>query len=370
MKFPAVAFVAIALTTTAFTHKSSPLSTPGFTIDCTIEGYPDYTVLYLVNRSGDNSEILDSAAIVAKHLKFKGTFKGKTLYASIQTKTLTDYKFLWLENRAMTFKAVKGKFRSAIITGSQTQADDDRLNAQTDPLFEKTRILGRRLDSVSQEQQIILKKQIDSIHRVRREIDRQFIKSYPSSVISASLLNTYASTYGKEVTAELYKALLPELKASFYGKTILKYLTLNKKLQVGDKYVDFSANNPGGKSIKISQYAGRVFLIDFWASWCIPCRKQNPILVKTYNTYKSKGFEVIGVSIDAANAKTQWIDAIKKDGLPWENISELKGDKCNAALIYGISGIPDNFLIDKNGTIVARNLRGQELDDKLARLLK
>lgn len=118
---------------------------------------------------------------------------------------------------------------------------------------------------------------------------------------------------------------------------------------------------------KLSEFNNKLVLLEFWGSWCGPCRRENPHLVKTYNEYHSKGFEIFAVSLE--ETKEKWKKAIKKDSLSWTHVSDLKGRDNSAGLIYGVNGIPDNFLIDKNGTIVARNLRGEKLNEKLTELL-
>jgi thiol-disulfide isomerase/thioredoxin len=108
-------------------------------------------------------------------------------------------------------------------------------------------------------------------------------------------------------------------------------------------------------------------LLDFWASWCGPCRLENPNIVKAYHTYHHKGFDIFGVSLD--DSRADWVQAIKKDGLNWTQVSDLKGWKSDAATLYGIKGIPMNYLIDRNGTIIAKGLRGKELENKLLDIL-
>lgn len=144
---------------------------------------------------------------------------------------------------------------------------------------------------------------------------------------------------------------------------------------IGDKVPDLAYNNPEGKEIKLSSLKGNVVLIDFWASWCKPCRIENPNLVKAYNTYNKKkfkngkGFEIYGVSLDK-NGKA-WAQAIAQDGLIWEShVSDLKGWESEPAAMFGVRGIPANVLIDGDGIIIAKNLRGAQLENTLSKLLK
>ena len=132
---------------------------------------------------------------------------------------------------------------------------------------------------------------------------------------------------------------------------------------VGAVAPDFEQNTPEGKSVKLSDFRGKVVLVDFWASWCGPCRKENPNVVRLYNKYKDKGFEVLGVSLDRTKGK--WIKAIEKDGLTWTHISDLKGWKNAVAKQYGVSSIPHTILLDKDGKILARKIRGRNLAIKL-----
>ena len=143
-----------------------------------------------------------------------------------------------------------------------------------------------------------------------------------------------------------------------------------ERTEVGQPYIDFTLNNIDGEAVTLSELVGKskLIMIDFWASWCPDCRVENPNVVEVYNEYHEKGFDIIGVSLDME--KENWIDAIEKDGLIWHNISDLKYWNNEGAKLYGISSIPSNVLIDQNGIIIGKNLRGEDLRNKVEEILK
>lgn len=214
--------------------------------------------------------------------------------------------------------------------------------------------------------------QLDSIIRQNPKQEKEeniaYIKKHPNSLYGGYILKVYCTTWGKDTSKLLYDGLSEKVKQSEFGKRIHEYLSLNKNIKVGDKFVDFTLPNITGKNISLSDYKGKYVLLDFWGSWCQPCREENPVLVKTYNEFKRKGFDILGVSIETN--KQNWLDAVRHDNITWECLSDLKGDNNKAALIYGIHHYPANFLIDPNGIIIAKDLRGDALKNKLAGILK
>ena len=336
-----------------------------------VMGIRDSTMLYLDDAtSSEKVKTIDSVMVINGRFTISHPLLNNVVQVNLHTHDFSDYKYFWIERGDITFHAVKGGFRDAIVAGSETQKQDDQLAAINKPFSEKWDSLNKLYKSdTSKSTRLKISKQEEELREEELVKNLEFIKSHPASLVSAQTLDVYASSFGKAKTEPLFKAFSDEIKHSSYGKNIATYLKFNKDLKIGDHYANFTQSDPSGKKISVSDFKGKVILIDFWASWCGPCRKENIELVKSYQQYKGKGFEILGVSIDRESEKADWIDAIKKDGLKWANVSEFNGDRNTAALIYGISGIPDNFLINKQGIIVARNLRGQDLRDKLAKLL-
>ncbi|MBP6687449.1 MAG: AhpC/TSA family protein [Lacibacter sp.] len=198
---------------------------------------------------------------------------------------------------------------------------------------------------------------------------QQFVKENPSSPVSLYLTQ---EALGNEMDAAkagpLFVLLSPAIQNSEKGKELKQQIEIGKRSMVGVVAADFTQPTADGKNVSLSSFKGKYLLIDFWASWCGPCRAESPNLVKAYEKYKLKNFEIFGVSLD--QSKDKWLKAIKDDKYTWPQVGDMKGWENAASQQYGILGIPFNMLLDPNGVVIARNLRGEALEKKLEEILK
>lgn len=325
-------------------------------------GFEDSTWLYLYEWVA--GKIIDSSRILNGHfrLKVSKTFTEKSRLFTIATGSYDNNKSFWIDDTEIIFSAVKGNFKNALISGSKSQQLNEVYQRTTDPLVIEIDSLRRNFGDTDS---LMLRKTNRLIEELK-EMNVRFIELNCQSAISAYLLRMNCIEWGVPLSKSLYSKLTPENQKSKYGEFVKNYITHHKDIAVGKNYVDFVQMNVEGKPVKLSSFQGKYILLEFWASWCGPCRKENPVLVQLYERYKQQGFEIVAVSLDVN--KQQWINAIAKDSLTWPNITDLKGADNIPALMYGVYGIPANFLIDPEGKIIAKDLRGILLERKLKKL--
>lgn len=200
-----------------------------------------------------------------------------------------------------------------------------------------------------------------------------FILDHPASFVALNMLkdraNPKALSLYRDSVSKMFHHLAAPLQQTIAGKDIATRLAFADKLGAGKPAIDFTMNDTLGRPVSLASFRGRYVLLDFWASWCMPCRLENPSVVKAYQRFRDRNFTILSVSLDRPGAQKDWLDAIHKDGLTWTHVSDLNFWNNAAVKLYGVNSVPMNYLIDPNGMIIATYLRGEELAKKLEQVL-
>lgn len=368
-----------AISLAGFSQKKNP----GFTLKGDIEGLKNakgYIYLYGAIRNG--KQVNDSLPVNNGHFVFKGRTdepaRVSVWFQSKYQEKANAVQELFLDNSNITLTGVADTasfyLKDAKIVGSKLQDEYEKIFADAEKvsgltkLYDEYRAAWESKDSLKiaslkprmEESQANYSKSVDS-----------YVNTHLNSLAAFYTLSQKVEPKNEAALNELNKKIMsfaPNVKTSFIAKELLKTVAFYKRgLIVGKKVSDFTQNDKDGKVVKLSDYRGKYLLLDFWASWCHPCRGENPNVLKAYNKFHPKGLEIVAVSLD--EKKEAWLKAIAEDKLPWTQISDLK-QRNEVADQFGVNAIPDNFLIDPNGVVIARGLRGEELEKKLGEIFK
>lgn len=267
----------------------------------------------------------------------------------------------------------RGKLLNAQYSGSLVQEQFSELQEKLLLVKKKSFLLDEMYDAADANKDVetknkLLNESYPALFKEKQQILRAFITKYPASPISAYKFSEFAGDGEMDLSIVLpvYEILDSSLKRHPLVTKVAERIVINKRTAPGMHAIEFIQSDTSGNEVSLSSFRGKYVLIDFWAGWCVPCRAENPLLIKIYSRYKSKGFEILGVSLDGE--RKRWTDAIIADKLVWKQISDLQIFDNAVAKQYGITSIPQNILINPDGVIVAKNLRGKALEEKMEEL--
>ena len=359
---------------------SNKISDFEFSVKGKATGVVDGVRVYLkMSENGQKGRVTDTAIVSNGYFEFKGTIEAPEMRI-LTIDGVLGQSALVLESGEITANIFKDSIQKSEIIGGKNNSIFTKYKEGYQNLV--TNMTDLRQEYMTNRNNPVIVKELQSKNLILREkmknFGLEFLIENPNSDFSLMLLDGVTGQKGFDV--DLAKLVLESMSQDLLNKENNKLIVQNIKqkitiasksdgLNIGSKVPNFSAPTPTGEMITLDEILGKVTILDFWASWCKPCRLENPNFVKLYDEYHEKGLEIISVSLDRSDQKQRWIDAIEKDRLSWYNVSNLKFWRDPVAQLYNISSIPATFILDDKGKLIASRLRGAELVNKIEALL-
>lgn len=349
-----------------------------YVISATIDDVPNGAKVSLKAVAENQTSLIDTTVVENGSFTFTGSVNEPDIHIILVQGVQGRLPFI-LENKELDITMYKDSVGLSKIEGSKENDVAQNYMKAVSKFRKKTDSLMINLNKARRVNDTVFMKSFrDKRLAIKNENDSynlKFLSENQKSLFSMLLLENLLKTKAikNSEVLDYFNAFPSELQNSSVGKRIKEKIDAIAKTEIGVLAPDFTAPNPDGEQITLSEIKGQVTIIDFWAAWCAPCRKENPNLVKLYEKYHNKGLEIIGVSLDGSSrqkdAKQSWLDAIEKDGLKWPQVSNLSYFYDPVAKKYNIQAIPATFILDSEGKIIAKNVRGTELEQKISALL-